>query len=153
MINPLLIGTNIAKLIFRDKGKVHKILIVDDDKLIRWSLKEMFTQEGYEVDAVASTKDALSQATNKPYNLIFADVELSKEMGFDMLREINKLQPLAKIVILSAYTKHQIEPFLGTLNIFSIVEKPFQSEKIKALAKEALDTLKSTKKGGGNHTG
>jgi len=132
---------------------VHKILIVDDDKLIRWSLKEMFTQEGYEVDAAATTEDALNQVTKNPYNLIFADVELSEEMGFDMLKEINKLQPNAKIVILSAYAKNQIEPFLGTLNVFSIVEKPFQGEQIKSLAKEAFNLLKSTKQGGGNHTG
>jgi len=43
------------------------------------------------------------------------------------------------IVILSAYSESQIVPFLGTLSVFSIVEKPFNAEKIKAIAKEALD--------------
>lgn len=118
---------------------MYKILIVDDDKLIRWSLKEIFAQEGYEVDAVATTKDALSRAADDTYHLIFADLEIEKEIGLDMLKEVNKIQPSTKIVILSAHPKHQIEPQLSTLNIFSVVEKPFNAEQIKALAKEALD--------------
>jgi DNA-binding NtrC family response regulator len=117
---------------------VHRILVVEDDKLIRWSLKEIFTQEGYEVDAVDTIKDALSRATNNAYNLIFADIEMGEETGIDMLQEIDELQPLTKIVILSANTRNQIEPFLGTLKIFSIVEKPFNAEQIKMIAKEAL---------------
>lgn len=118
---------------------MYRILVVDDDKLIRWSLKEIFTQEGYEVDTVATINDALNQATNNPYNLIFADVEMGEETGIYMLREMRELQTVAKIIILSAYSRSQIEPFLGTLNIFSIIEKPFNTEQIKALAKEALD--------------
>lgn len=117
---------------------MHRILAVEDDKLIRWSLKEIFTQEGYEVDAVAIIKDALNQATNNPYNLIFADIEMGKETGTDMLREMKKLQTMAKIIILSAYSRSQIETSLAALNIFSIVEKPFNAEQIKMLAKEAL---------------
>lgn len=118
---------------------MYKILIVDDDKLIRWSLKEIFTQEGYKVDAVATTKDALNRATNDTYHLIFADLEINEEISFSMLKEVNKIQPSTKIVILSAHPKHQVEPQLSTLNIFSVVEKPFNAERIKALAKEALD--------------
>jgi len=118
---------------------MYKILVVDDDKLIRWSLKEIFTQEGYEVDAVATTKDALSRATNVTYHLLFADLEINEETGLNMLKEVNKIQPLTKIVILSAHPKHQIEPHLSTLNILSVVEKPFNADQIKALAKEALE--------------
>ncbi|NIM58026.1 MAG: response regulator [Candidatus Aminicenantes bacterium] len=118
---------------------MYKILVVDDDKLIRWSLREIFAQEGYEVDTVATTKDALSRASNDAYHLIFADIEIDEEIGLDMLKEVNKIQPSTKIVILSAHPKYQIEPQLSTLNVFSVVEKPFNAEQMKTLVKEALD--------------
>jgi len=120
-------------------GELIKILVVDDDKLIRWSLKEIFSQEGYVVDAVATAKDALKQAKNITYELIFSDLEINDENGIEMLRKARTFQPEAKIIILSALTKQQIEPKLGSLSIFSIIEKPFRSEQIKTIVKEALD--------------
>ena len=119
-------------------GELIKILVVDDDKLIRWSLKEIFSQEGYVVDAVATAKDALKQAKNITYELIFSDLEISDESGIEMLRKARTFQPDAKIIILSALTKQQIEPKLGSLSIYSIIEKPFKSEQIRTLVKNAL---------------
>jgi DNA-binding NtrC family response regulator len=118
-----------------------KILVVDDDKLIRWSLKELFAQEGYEVKAVATTKEALEQAEDKSYDLIFADLEIKDENSTEMLRKMTSFLPEAKIIILSALTRQQMESQIGDLNIFSIIEKPFKSEQIKSIVKEALFPL------------
>ncbi len=119
-------------------GELTKILIVDDDKLIRWSLKEIFSQEGYVVDAVATAKDALKQVKNITYELIFSDLEINDENGVEMLKKARAFQPEAKFIIISALTKQQIEPKLGSLSIFSIIEKPFKSEQIRTIVKEAL---------------
>lgn len=118
---------------------MYKILVVDNDKLIRWSLKELFTQERYEVDEAASTADALQLAENNRYDLIFADYEINEENWIEMIRKTKEIQPSAQIVILSARSEQQIKHFLGPLNIFSIIEKPFQADQIKAVAKEALN--------------
>jgi DNA-binding NtrC family response regulator len=130
-------------------GELTKILVVDDDKLIRWSLKEIFSQEGYSVDTVATVNDALRQAKKIPYELIFADLEISDESGIEMLKNAIVFQPDAKIIILSALSEQQIEPRLGNLNIFSIIEKPFKSEQIRSIVKKALDLI-NHEKGGGN---
>ena len=119
-----------------------KILIVDDDKLIRWSLKELFSQEGYEVKAVATAKEALEQAEDMPYDLIFTDLEINNENSTEMLKKMTSFQPEAKIIILSALTRQQMESQIGDLNIFSIIEKPFRSDQIKSIVKEALFPLK-----------
>ncbi|UCC41552.1 MAG: response regulator [Candidatus Aminicenantes bacterium] len=117
-----------------------KILIIDDDKLIRWSLKELFSQEGYKVDAVATVREALGLVESFPHNLIFVDLETKDENGIEMMKKIISLRPEAKIIILSAFTRQQIEPEIGELGVFSIIEKPFKSEQIKSIAKQALDT-------------
>ena len=124
-----------------------KILIVDDDKLIRWSLKEIFVQEGHDVDAEASTAEALGRVKNKAYDLIVADVEINEQDGIEMLKKIKALQPATQMIILSAHTKKKIESMLGSFPINSIVEKPFQSDQIRVIARKALDISKDEREG------
>lgn len=112
-----------------------KILVVDDDKLIRWSLKEILSQEGHEVDAIATATDALSQVEKTDYNLIFCDIDIEEENGIEMLKKLKIVRPEAKIIILSAHTRNKIEPQLGSLCVLSIIEKPFQSEQIRNIVK------------------
>ncbi len=128
-------------------GALIKILVVDDDKLIRWSLKEIFLQEGYDVDTAATAKDALRYVEDNSYNLIFTDLEINDENSIEMLEKVKESQPEAEIVVLSALTKNQIELQLGELSIFSIIEKPFRSEQIKSVAKKALDSYNFNKGG------
>jgi DNA-binding NtrC family response regulator len=116
-----------------------KILVVDDDKLIRWSLKEILSQEGCEVDAVATATEALIQVENTNYNLCFADIDIEEENGIEMLKKLKVIRPEAKIIILSAHTRNKIEPQLGSLCILSIIEKPFQSEQIRNIIKDVLE--------------
>jgi DNA-binding NtrC family response regulator len=120
-------------------GALIKILVVDDDKLIRWSLKEILSQEGCEVDAMATAAEALTQVENKIYNLIFADIDIEDENGIEMLKKLKVSQPKTKIIILSAHPRNQIESQLGNLRILSIIEKPFQSDQIRGIVKDALD--------------
>lgn len=122
----------------KETGVLIRILVVDDDKLIRWSLKEILSQEGHEVDAVATATDALTQVENSNYNLIFCDIDIENENGIDMLKKLLIVQPEAKTIILSAHSKNQIEPQLGNLKILSIIEKPFQSEQIKSIVKDIV---------------
>ena len=117
---------------------MNKILVADDDKLIRWSLKEIFSQEGYEVDTVASSLEAIQQAEKSLYNLIFTDFEIDSENGLHTIQKVKSFQPDAKIIILSALSRQNIESRLEGLDIFAIIEKPFQSDQILSITKEAI---------------
>jgi two-component system nitrogen regulation response regulator NtrX len=124
-----------------------KILIADDDKLIRWSLKELLSQEGYSIDTAATTEDALKQIKDNSYQIIFADIEIDYDNGFDMLKEMTSAQPHAKVIILSALSKSQVEQNTQDLGIFSVIEKPFGSTQILSLVKNAL-SISPQNKGG-----
>ncbi|MFC2166034.1 response regulator [Acidobacteriota bacterium] len=124
-----------------------RALVIDDDKLIRWSLQEIFSQEGHHVDTVATVSDALAQAEKSPYHLIFADMEIDDADSIDMLRKLLNLQPKAEIVILSAQTRQHIEDQIAELSISKIIEKPFNSDQIRGIAKAALDLLNKENEG------
>jgi len=116
-----------------------KILVVDDEKLIRWSLKEIFSQIGHEVDTAASSSDALNLAVKSPYHLIFTDFEIDDGSCYELLQEIKTLQPNTSIIILSATNTTRIEECLHGLDIEFIIEKPFDSEQIMAVAQRILN--------------
>jgi DNA-binding NtrC family response regulator len=117
-----------------------KILVIDDEKLIRWSLKEILTQEGYDVDTIETAGEAINLAREIPYNLIFADLDIQDENGIEMMKKIKEFRPEVKTIILSAHPKQKIQPEFGDLQVFAIIEKPFKSEQLLSIAKEALDS-------------
>jgi CheY-like chemotaxis protein len=122
-----------------------RALVIDDDKLIRWSLQEIFSQEGHHVDTVATASDAIAQAEKSPYHLIFADMEIDNADSIEMLKKLQNLQPEAEIIILSAQTRQQIEQQIVDLPISTIIEKPFNSDQIRSIAQATLDLLNNEK--------
>ena len=85
-----------------------KALVIDDDKLIRWSLQEIFSQEGHHVDTVATVSDALAQAERSPYNLIFADMEIDDADSIEMLKKLQNPQIIGRPLTLEMI-KHRVE--------------------------------------------
>lgn len=117
------------------------MLIVDDDKLIRWSLKEIFAQEGFRVDTAESSAEALGLVESNSYHLIMADFEIDDENAGEMLCKIQARCPGIKVIILSALPRQQIEAQLRGVTYHSILEKPFRSDEIKSAVGEALDLI------------
>jgi DNA-binding NtrC family response regulator len=116
-----------------------RILVADDDKLIRWSLKEILSQEGYQVDTVASSLEAVQQAESCSYSLFFADCEIDEEDGIELIRKLKSIQPETKVIVISALSRQKIESQMEGLDVFTIVEKPFQSEEILSITRRALE--------------
>jgi DNA-binding NtrC family response regulator len=116
-----------------------KVLVIDDDKLIRWSLKEILTQDGHHVDVVSNMNDAFSQAEKYSYQLVFADFEIEDETCIDMLKELQKSHPETQIIILSAQSQKQIEPQIEGISVHAIIGKPFDSGQIRALSQGIQD--------------
>ena len=116
-----------------------KALVIDDDKLIRWSLAEIFTQQGHEVDAASTPAEALAHVQKTNYQVIFADFELEETNTLELLIFIQGQQPEAAIVILSALPRTEIEPMLKELKILRILDKPFEPELIRSIIRITRD--------------
>jgi two-component system response regulator PilR (NtrC family) len=117
---------------------IPRILILDDEKLIRWSLSHIFLQEGYEVDSAASIEEAARLAKSRSYALILADLEVCGDQAKACFSEFVRVQKGAKVIILTAVPKDQAERRLGDFKAERILEKPFDSEEIREAVKTAL---------------
>jgi DNA-binding NtrC family response regulator len=120
-------------------NKTSRILVLDDEKLIRWSLKQILAQDGYEVDTAATTDEALNLTNIKKYGLIFADLEICGDQSQFYYKKLLARQDGARLIILTAMAQDQAERELAGVGPFRILEKPFESEVIKAAARQALD--------------
>jgi len=112
------------------------VLIVTGNKLVRWSLKEIMTQEGFLADVALTTQDTLAKIANHSYNLIIVDAVDRKTDS--ILEQIDETSPSTNIIILSTFTDKQKTVFLNRPNIFSVIEKPFSVGQIKDAALAAL---------------
>ena len=77
-----------------------KILIIEDDKLIRMALEDRLKSEGYTVDFAVDSEEGLRKATQDTCDLIIADIMLPRKNGFDVCRDIRMAGIVVPILML-----------------------------------------------------
>ncbi len=115
------------------------ILIIEDDKLIRWSLKEIFLKEGYTVDSAADSNSALESIRKNNYQIIFIDLEVDDFSPAEMIAHLRRHQPESALIVLSAMNKQEVEQIIRGENIFAVMDKPFQTDAVKRVVKKAIE--------------
>jgi DNA-binding response OmpR family regulator len=118
-----------------------RIMILDDDKLIRWSLDKILAQDGYAVDTAATTEEALALAGKARYALVLTDLEICGDAARPFFAELIAKQPQARMITLTAVPRDEAERTLGGIPTHAIIEKPFTSEAIRAAVKAALVSI------------
>jgi len=109
----------------KKKGTVRKVLVVDDEPLIRYIILRYLSDKGLESKAVVTAEDALEAIKIQHYDFCFLDVCLPGMSGLEAMEKINEKSPSTKIVIMTANflersTIAQIENLA-----FTFIEKPF----------------------------
>jgi DNA-binding response OmpR family regulator len=116
----------------------NRILVLDDEKLIRWSLDQIFGQEGFVVDSAATTDEAMSLARKNSYGLILADLEICGDKAGSFFPGLLRDQGEAKVIIITALPADQAESQLGEFKAHRIMEKPFASEEILEAVRDVM---------------
>jgi two-component system, OmpR family, alkaline phosphatase synthesis response regulator PhoP len=101
------------------------ILIAEDDPLTRRGLVEVFTQEGWQVVAASDGEEALNIFHQKKPDAICLDIMMPKRNGYDVCREIRKVDATVPLLFLSAKSE-EIDTVLGLeLGADDFIVKPF----------------------------
>jgi DNA-binding NtrC family response regulator len=101
-----------------------KIYIIDDDKNIRLSLKEVLEDEGYEVQIFSTGKSCLKQLEKERPSVIFLDVWLNKEDGIEILKEIKKIYPALPVIMISGHATIELAVQATKIGASDFLEKP-----------------------------
>lgn len=111
-----------------------KLLIVDDEELIRNVIKEYAKLENYEVDEAEDGDAAIEKALSKDYDVIVMDIMMPKRDGFSAIREIKKIKDVP-VIVLSARTMEEDKLNGFDLGIDDYVIKPFSPKELIARIK------------------
>jgi len=118
-----------------------RILVVDDELIVRDSLRDWLTEDGFQVDTAESGPDALEKMTKQAYHLVLLDIKMPEMDGVEVLKRSKELRPELPVVMMTAYATVEtaVEAMkIGALDYFM---KPFDPETLVPLVIKLYENL------------
>jgi DNA-binding NtrC family response regulator len=117
------------------------VLVVDDEALLRMSLRERLAEEGYTLLEAATADEAMKCLVSEP-DLVLLDFHLPDGDGLSVLRQIKEHSPDTVVIMMTAFSSIESAVEAMKLGAFHYVNKPFDIEEIVLLADKALETTR-----------
>src|SRR4030095_16315433 len=121
-----------------------RVLVVDDEEVIRDVLGTLLTREGYEVAAAASAGEPVAFFDADPYDVVLLDLMLPDRPGLEVLREILQRDPDAVVVIVTAYSSIEVEIEAMRQGSFLYIPKPCQNEEVLLTLRKGSEARRLT---------
>lgn len=116
-----------------------RVLVVDDEALIRWSLVETLSDSGDEVVAVTDAESAIQVVTDVavPFDVALLDFRLPDSNDLNLLSRLHRLTPATRIILMTAYGTPEILQEALDRGAYCVLNKPFEMDALSPLVTEA----------------
>ena len=122
----------------RELFAMKTILVVDDEPLIRWAIREVLEDAGYAVVEAGTAREALAQVTaSGPFAVALLDLRLPDCDDLSLLRGVRRDAPACRIVMMTAHGTPEVMAEAVRAGAFSTVSKPFDLARVVGLIEEA----------------
>ncbi len=111
-----------------------KILVVDDEQLVRWFMERALRKSGHEVISVSNVADAFERLASQDIDLLFIDLRMPKGSGMEVVKKVAGSSRNTKIVVCSAFVTAELEDELKS-NGVHVLKKPFKLDELVAVVK------------------
>jgi len=117
---------------------MEKILVIDDNKYIRFALSTLLEESGYKPITADSGQKGIEEIKTKKPVLVFLDRKLPDCDGIELLNVVKNINPGLPVIILTAYADAKTEEQAIKLGAYAFISKPFDNASIIKLIRKAL---------------
>jgi len=118
-----------------------KILLVEDETVVRESLRDWFVEDGYDVDVAEDGEEALKKIKGEEFGVIVLDLKLPDIDGLQVFEEAKELKSETRGVIITAYPSKETREKAQRLGLLDYLAKPFKAEDLEKIISGALGEL------------
>jgi two-component system, NtrC family, response regulator AtoC len=115
------------------------ILVIDDEKLIRWSMKQKLESWNFQALEASTIQQALLKLQTEPPDLVTLDIKLPDGSGIDLLRKIREDFPQLPVILITAFGAVDIAVQALKMGAYDFIEKPINFEKLENVVRNALE--------------
>ncbi len=119
---------------------MHRVLVVDDQQIVCYSLQRFFQSKGFEVSVATKGEEALQKVEIESPDVVVMDVRMPGMDGIEVLKKIKEKYPKIQVIMMTAYstTERAIEAI--KLGAFDYLTKPFENEELLYRVRDAIKT-------------
>ena len=116
-----------------------RILVVDDEALIRWSLVQTLSDAGHSTAEAVSAATALRAVSDAstPFDVILLDFRLPDSNDLTLLSRLRRLSPATQVILMTAYGTPEVVQGALDLGVFRVVAKPLDMNEVSTLVIDA----------------
>jgi DNA-binding NtrC family response regulator len=117
-----------------------RVLVVDDEPLIRWSLAETLGEAGYEVEEAGDARAAVDAVSGPDgrFDVVLLDFRLPDSNDLKLLARLRALAPGARVILMTAFGTQELVQGALAYGAYRVVSKPFEVREMAALVAEAI---------------
>ncbi len=116
--------------IYKNCANKPRVLVVDDETLICWSLRSALMNKEFEVITATSFQEGIREISSRNFDVLIADLKLDESDGFNVITEARKKNPLIKTVMITAFGDENSRHKADELDVNLFVEKPLNLSEI-----------------------
>jgi two-component system, NtrC family, response regulator AtoC len=130
-----------------------KVLVVDDDEVMRKLLCEVLGKEGYRVLSAASGEEAMSLLQCEAFSVIISDIRMLKLSGMEVLRQVKRAEKRTAVILMTGFGSMDGAIEAIREGAFDYISKPFKMDELKAVVMRAVQHWGSINSRGANGLG
>lgn len=117
---------------------IRKVLVVDDDPVVRKSFDRVLSGKGYAVITAETGDEALSKLEDGHYDVVYTDIRMPGMNGLDVAEEVKARKPWTPVVIITGYGTEESEARARAAGVVEFLHKPLSPDVIETSARAAL---------------